>query len=379
MVGATYSPKTGCSLKMSLAMIRSASLLVVAFVCTLWAHSACAQSSADLLTRIDHLEAAMRDLTGSMEQLQYRNQQLEQQVQQLQAAMQGGGGRPAAAPQRPQAQYAPPSQTYPAAQNSPPQYSSPQYSSPQYAPPAQYSQPASAPYVQPSIAATEPTEVPASSPGRRSDAFNPALDPSAPGAPRSLGAPGVAAAEPPPVYNPQPSGGSIGGRQPGAPLDLSNGSVPPDGALPPPPPRNTNATGTMQATLPPTNSPRDEYELGYGYVQHKDYALAVDTFGDFLHKYPSDRQAPEAQYWLGESLFQSQRYRDAAEAFLAVSTKYDTMAKAPDALLRLGQSLAALGEKEAACASLGEVLRKYPRASLSVRQGVDREQKRAHC
>ena len=65
--------------------------------------------------------------------------------------------------------------------------------------------------------------------------------------------------------------------------------------------------------------------------------------------------APEAQYWLGESLFQQQQYRDAAEAFLAVSTKYETTAQAPDALLRLGQSLAALGEKEAACASLGEV------------------------
>ena len=70
---------------------------------------------------------------------------------------------------------------------------------------------------------------------------------------------------------------------------------------------------------------------------------------------------------------------DAAEAFLAVSTKYETTARAPDALLRLGQSLAALGEKEAACASLGEVLRKYPKASASVKQNVDREQKRVHC
>ena len=32
-----------------------------------------------------------------------------------------------------------------------------------------------------------------------------------------------------------------------------------------------------------------------------------------------------------------------------------------------------------ACASLGEVLRKYPRAALSVKQGVEREQKRAGC
>jgi TolA-binding protein len=78
-------------------------------------------------------------------------------------------------------------------------------------------------------------------------------------------------------------------------------------------------------------------------------------------------------------MFQRQRYRDSAEAFLTVSTKHESIAKAPDALLRLGQSLAALGEKEAACASLGEVLRKFPRASAAVKQGVEREQKRVHC
>ena len=120
-----------------------------------------------------------------------------------------------------------------------------------------------------------------------------------------------------------------GPRQPGAPLDLSTLSGPqsgaaPGGQLPPPPPANPSGTGAMQATLPPSNSPKDEYDLAYGYVLHKDYALAADTFRAFLRQYPSDRLAPEAQYWLGESLFQQQQYRDAAEAFLAVSTKYDT-------------------------------------------------------
>jgi tol-pal system protein YbgF len=114
-------------------------------------------------------------------------------------------------------------------------------------------------------------------------------------------------------------------------------------------------------------------------VLHKDYAQATEAFRGFLRQYPSDRLTPEAQYWLGESLFQQQQYRDAAESFLAVSTKYDTTARAPEALLRLGQSLAALGEKEAACASLGEVLRKYPKAPASVKQAVDRDQKRGHC
>ena len=82
---------------------------------------------------------------------------------------------------------------------------------------------------------------------------------------------------------------------------------------------------------------------------------------------------------LGEALFQDKHYRDAAESFLAVSTKYESTPRAPEALMRLGQALAALGEKEAACASLGEVLRKYPKASPAVKQNGDREQKRVHC
>ena len=98
-----------------------------------------------------------------------------------------------------------------------------------------------------------------------------------------------------------------------------------------------------------------------------------------LRKYPNERFVAEANYWLGESLFQRQRYRDAAESFLTVSTKFEKSAKAPDALLRLGQSLAALKEKEAACATFGELGRKYPRASPAVKQGVEREQKRVGC
>jgi tol-pal system protein YbgF len=341
-------------------MIRSVSLVVVALLGALWGGAARAQmSQADLLTRIDRLEAALRELTGTVEQLQYRNQQLEQQLRALQDASQTGA-RPPASPQ-------PQSPPRPTAQFSPP---------PAAPPPA----PVIATAPPPAPVEQEPPPPPSGRSGR-GDAFNPALSPAAPGAPRPLGS-STSATEPPPPVAEVPAGP----RQPGAPLDLSSVSAPPPpggaapgGALPPPPPINPSGTGAMQATLPPGNSPKDEFDLAYGYLQHKDYGPAADEFANFLRQYPSDRLAPEAQYWMGEALFQSQRYRDAAEAFLAVSTKYDTTARAPDALLRLGMSLAALGEKEAACASLGEVLRKYPRASVSVKQGVDREQKRAHC
>ena len=68
---------------------------------------------------------------------------------------------------------------------------------------------------------------------------------------------------------------------------------------------------TRLATLPPSASPQDEYDMAYGYILHKDYALAEQAFRDFLKKYPNERLLPDAQYWLGESLYQRQRYRDA--------------------------------------------------------------------
>jgi tol-pal system protein YbgF len=374
--------RAGQTTEKSKTMIRSASLL--ALMGALWAGAAQAQhSEADLVTRIDRLQAQVRELTGTVEELQYRNQQLEQEVQRLRSADATLPGSPLPGSPQPSAQYSAP----------PPRYSPPQYP------------PAAAPYPSGGQApgaiaavppATSPSALPPASPSsapiiageassaaRRGDAFDPARNPTAPGAPRPLGSSTDANEPPPPVPSvPTP-------RQPGAPLDLSSLSAPATGSLtasaggdlPPPPAVNPSGTGaapTMQAALPPSNTPKDQYDLAYGYVLHKDFTLAAQTFRDFLHKYPSDRLAPEAQYWLGESLFQDKQYRDAAESCLNVS-KYENTARAPDALLRLGQSLAALGEKEAACASLGEVLRKYPRASLSVKQSVDREQKRTHC
>ncbi len=313
-----------------------------------------AQSSpADLVVRIDRLEAQIRQLTGTIEQLQFRNQQLEAQLRQGTAA-----------------------------------------------------QPPAAQLRQPAVGASAPPPPPLVTNGRRSDAFDPTQNLNAPGSPQTLGTLTNGA---PPSANLSPGSdlaeapiGAPGGRQVGAPLDLTtlgsnqlgsnqiggnqfggnpmnNPNTPQSSALPPPPARNLSSTGAVASTLPPSSSPKDQYDLGYGYVLHRDYALAEDAFQTFLTKFPADRLAPEAQFWLGESRFQRQRYDAAAEAFLAVSTKHASNARAPEAMLRLGQSLAALGQKEMACATLAEVGRKFPRATANVRQGVEREQKRVSC
>jgi tol-pal system protein YbgF len=272
-----------------------------------------ALAASDVVLQLERLEGQIRQLTGAVEQLQFRNQQLEQQVRRMQEDTEyrfqelGSKGTARPAPTRPQATPAPTAPTAPAA---------------------------------------------SSAPGRRGDAFDPAQHPGAPGVPRTLGSIPAGAAPPGAGTNPDdPSVGAPGGRAPGA----------------------------HTAALPPGASAKGDYDLAYGYVLRKDYPLAEEAFRNFLKKYPSDQMAGEATFWLGESLFQRQRYREAAESFLNVSTKFEANPRGPDALLRLGQSLAALGEKEAACASLGEVSRKFPRASTSLKQSVEREQKRVRC
>jgi tol-pal system protein YbgF len=317
-------------------------------------------------------------MTGQVEELQHRNRQLEEQLRRAQGDneyltnQRAGGGRGAVAPQA--------------------------------------SQPSSSASAAPPVVSAPPIAAgpPAGTPGRRSDVYDPREDPNAPGAPRALGAlpAGRPSAPPAPsIANEEPPASVSGGRAAGEPLDLSTlsdraandpaldpgagpsrGGVEPaqprmiPGALPAPPPRNPNATGGQQTLASaPSDTPRDEYALAYGYVQRKDYALAEEALRAFLQKHPGDRMVADANYWLGETLFQRQRYRDAAESFLTVSTKYERSDKAPDALLRLGQSLAALGEREAACATLGEVVRKFPRAGNSLKQSISRVQKRARC
>jgi tol-pal system protein YbgF len=322
---------------------------------------------ADLELRIQRLENQLRQVTGQNEELQYRNRQLEERLRQLGGAAPGAATAPPPAGQQPSVAAAPPAQQ--PAYRQPPQGG--------YQPPPQqggYPPQPQGRYEEPQIAAPAPIiqepAVPAAGNRRRGDAFDPSQNPNAPGAPRALGGGQM------PITN-EAVAAAPGGRGAGEPLDLSGISPrAPAGSMPQAAPQQQGAALT---TLPPSATPRDEFDLGIGYMQRKDYALAEETMKNFAQKYPRDPLVADSQYWLGESYFQRQQYRDAAEAFLGVTTKYDKSGKAPDALLRLGQSLAALKEKEAACAALGEVTRKYPKASAGVKAAVDREQKRVKC
>jgi tol-pal system protein YbgF len=311
-------------------------------------------TESELVARLGQLENQIRQLTGMVEELQHRNVQLEQQLKRVQqdTDFRFQEMNPSARP---------PAQRGQSGNVSPPPASLPPVASRQ-APPV---------VVQDPQPAAGPT-------GRRGDVFDPTTAPGAPGAPRTLG-----------TIPSAPGGGEPSARAPGAPLDLGslsgtgtpNPSAPPPGVLPP---QGQQPIG-QQAVLAPSGSAKDEYDLAYGAILRRDYDLAVEGFRTFLGHHGTSREPeaqrllPDAHYWLGEAQFQRKQYNDAAEIFLKISTDYPNAVKAPDALLRLGQSLAALGERETACASLGHVLAKYPRASTNVKKAVEQEQKRARC
>ena len=322
------------------------------------------QAPPDLVVRLDRLENQIRQLTGLVEQLQFRNQQLEQQLRKTQQDVEfrfqemGPSGRPPAGRGQ--------SGALPA--------------------PGPRPGPAPGPVPGPAIATgpgTGPGPAAAPSAGR-GDAFDPTTAPNAPGTPRTLGSlPG--GPEPGAVIM-APGSGEPVRRPPGTPLDLGSlAGAPADDRILPPPgvgPEVAVPGGRPvgpQAVLAPSGSAKDEYDLAYGAILRRDYELADQSFRTFLTNHPRDRLVPEANYWLGESLFQRKMYNDSAEVFLDLYNKYPNSLKAPDALLRLGQSLAALGKQDAACASLGAVLTKYPKASASLKRAVEQEQKRARC
>ncbi len=367
-------------------------------------------SASALLVRVDRLENKIRSMTGQIEQLQFQNKRLEDALRKMQQDVdfrfqdlsRTPGGKP---PLQKRGDLGDSTSETLADAGSDSTSASPVDSDPASPSPAR--------------------------PQKHGDAFDPAVDPNAVGAPKPLGttapsAPlplrssigGGAAVTPPPVRTVAPAGGDALH----APLDLTHGALagspaaipdarsaaPDDAVVPVDPARRTVTASREPASdagtlpMPQTAAPapgvpvpagsaapgiasltpggtRGEYETDYALYKNGQFDAAAAGLQDFVQKYPRDRLMPDATYYLGESYARLGRQREAAEQFLKLSTDYTKSSRAPDALLRLGVALNALGAKEQACATYQEVDRKYPTASPDVRAGVERELKRSRC
>jgi len=259
-----------------------------------------------LVVRIDRLEDELRRANGQIEELQNQNLRLQEQFKRFREDVEFrlSGAKPSGAA-------APP----PVALSEPP------------------------PVVKP----------------RKGDAFDPALDPNAPGAPRVIGSTAPSA----PL---------------GAPLEIERPT--PLGAAPKPadPPPTIVTSG-----LDFTDRPKEQFNSAVEAYKAGQYADAEAQLKAFLSTNSTHRLAPDAIFFLGETYLQRSRPREAAEQYLKLSTDFSRSTRAPDGMMRLGQSLAMLGNSEQACATFAEVGKRYPTASSQVKKTVEREMQKDHC
>ncbi len=139
-----------------------------------------------------------------------------------------------------------------------------------------------------------------------------------------------------------------------------------------------SGSGQSRAALP-SGTPVEQYKFATGLIRQKAFADAELAFRAFLDAYPDDRLAPNAQYWLGETLYVREKYEDAARVFLAGYQRYPDSSKASDSLLKLGVTLKHLGQRDEACATFEELLRRLPKKERRLRPKTVLEQRNAKC
>ena len=153
--------------------------------------------------------------------------------------------------------------------------------------------------------------------------------------------------------------------------------------------QKTNSVGTTASvitsetdrseSLLPDKPAKDQYDFAISFMKIGDYETAEFALKEFIDKNKDHDLAGNAQYWYGETFRIRQLYSDAATAYLDGYQNYPKSQKAPDNLLKLGITMVQLGEKEQGCTMITGIKKQYPKASKSVLQKAQYEQKKFNC
>ncbi|PID36572.1 MAG: tol-pal system protein YbgF [Rhodobacterales bacterium] len=110
-----------------------------------------------------------------------------------------------------------------------------------------------------------------------------------------------------------------------------------------------------------------DFDAGMVAMAEGDFARAASLFAGFAQTYPGSPLTGDVEFMRGEALSKQGMTTEAARAFLSAYTLAPQGARAPEALFRLGAALGELGQKSEACATLSEVLKRFPSAAAASR------------
>jgi len=137
-------------------------------------------------------------------------------------------------------------------------------------------------------------------------------------------------------------------------------------------------TAAVSGVLP-EGTAMEQYNFARSLLRKLDFEGAEGAFREFLELHPDDKLAGNALYWLGETYYARGQLDDAARVFLDGYRRFPDGNKAPDVLLKLAITLRKMDQTEEACATLGELGKKFPDVSPPLRNRMTREVAAAAC
>ncbi|TVQ38583.1 MAG: hypothetical protein EA356_02760 [Geminicoccaceae bacterium] len=171
-----------------------------------------------------------------------------------------------------------------------------------------------------------------------------------------------------------------------APTTVAPPSPAPAPAPAPASPSLPTVGGTLGGGPPTADTLLDQPDLpagfdrGMAFAQAGRWAAARQEFDAFVAANPNDPRAPEAAFWSADSLFVEGEFGAAAAAFAANYRAFGADAPfAVDSLLKVAMSLIELGDRERACLTLDELVRRHRNLGRALEAGVARERARAGC
>jgi tol-pal system protein YbgF len=140
---------------------------------------------------------------------------------------------------------------------------------------------------------------------------------------------------------------------------------------------------TAAEAAPPAGEPKassaDAFASARQLMLAGDYDGAESAFAAYVQAYPDGARTPEARYWWGKTLSAKGANAQAASAYIAAIRGWPKTSWAPDAVVELARALTALKKPADACAALGELPKRYPKAPPAVTNRAAATAKQAKC
>ncbi len=118
---------------------------------------------------------------------------------------------------------------------------------------------------------------------------------------------------------------------------------------------------------------------GSAALARRDYVAAEAAAREVLTNNKTSPRAYDAQFLLAQALSGRKEYSQAAIAYDDAYKRNRKGTRAPDAMLGLANSLSAIGERKAACATLGELRGEFPNPRPDLKEQIAAAHQRAGC